>query len=479
MHDAPPATEPPAHLISPTILGAGVSDSSATPPPGVKRRSPRAHLSRWVAPLLLVAACFGFVAFQVSLHNHTSPVDEFVYIDYLAKVPEQLVVSKGEETGQYARNYLVCNGVSTAIDPNPDLCDNGEIADSDVPFGGKSTADIYLPSYFATTWVLAQPISAMTGADLVTAGRLVGGFWLAGAGLLIFASLRRLGFPRAFCGAMPLFIVASLPAWWSTTYITTDATALVSGALMAYLLIRYLQTRRHGWTLVAAATVVVSLKLQNFAAVAVALLVVLTVHAIELLRRHRAGAPVQFAEAALGRLPRLAAGMALAPMILEVAWIAIKPTVDGGQSVDLQIDQPLGKKALLQESLKFVGSLTVGARDPSLFNVVGPTLVSVVGLLITGGLLGMTVGPSKKLPRSFAVATLSVLLTLGPALAIATAAVEGYYFPLPTRYGLSLMPFGVLCMAVFFGQNKAWRWILGAIAAVLYVSTYWLVYIAN
>lgn len=459
--------------------GAHKVQKRATTDIAAPAQQKRAQVSRWLVPLLLLAACCGFVGYQVSLHNHTSPVDEYVYIDYLSKVPEQLVVSKGESTGDFARNYVVCHGVSTAIDPQPALCNSGDISSEDVPFGGKSTADIYLPTYFATTWLTAQPISAILGTDLVTSARLVGGLWLSSAALLLFACLRRLEMAPIFSGLLPLFIVASLPAWWSTTYITTDATALFSGALVAFLLIRYLQTRRHGWTLIGASLLVVSLKLQNFAGVGAAILALLIVHLIEVRAAHQSGIRPRVRDVVFGRLPRLAGCMAIAPMLMELIWIALRPAVDGGESVDLQIEQPLGKTAFLQETLKFVGSLTVGARDPSLFNIVGLVLVSIFGLLLTAGLLGNTVAPANLLARIVSIATLCMLLLLGPALAMATMLAEGYYFPLPTRYGLSLLPFAFIAMVLFFSQNRIWTWVLSGLALALFLSTFWLTYVAN
>ncbi|MFP3394568.1 hypothetical protein SB782_37990, partial [Brevibacillus sp. SIMBA_076] len=61
--------------------------------------APRRRVSRraLLAPVLLVIASLLVGIVHVPQHKTLSPIDEYQYIDYLAKVPTQGVVHRGEE----------------------------------------------------------------------------------------------------------------------------------------------------------------------------------------------------------------------------------------------------------------------------------------------------------------------------------------------------------------------------------------------
>src|SRR5690348_1809110 len=72
--------------------------------------------------VLLVALSLGFSVRHVSGHHQTSPIDEYVYIDYYAKVLHQGVVRQGEKTGDYAREYYSCHPNRVFGAWQPQLC---------------------------------------------------------------------------------------------------------------------------------------------------------------------------------------------------------------------------------------------------------------------------------------------------------------------------------------------------------------------
>lgn len=428
---------------------------------------------RLLAPLLLVAASFAFVAANAPAHEELSVFDEFVYIDYLAKVPEQGLVVRGEETGDLAREAISCDGVQIYGRYAPERCGTGDYSnDADFPYGGATSADIYTPLYFWGTWAVAQPIMWVSGTDLVGAGRLAGGVWLAGAALLLFAALGRLGLSRTMRVAAPLLMIVSLPAWWSNTYVSTDGTALFSGALVLLLGVRTLQTGRGSWLLVAASVLAVTLKIQNLMAVA-AVAGALLIAAM----RRASGPPAEEWRPEPGvpdppvppgnrrRNALTALAMLVAPVVVQIGWVWLRSRLAVGPVLDQGIASPAGPEELLRESFRFLGDLGLISHI-SQDAVLGWGVASLVSWLLVAGVLGaFAVGARGGMIDALALGTLVVALTGGPALALATAVVEGHAFALPPRYGVSLVPLALALAAWLFDRKASLRYAMLVLAA--------------
>ncbi len=434
-------------------------------------------------PLILVLASFAFVSASVAQHNKISPIDEYVYIDYFAKVIDTGTLPHGEKTSEFARNYLACHGVAPAYTYVPESCDrSAHQDDADYPYNGINTADIYTPLYFGVTRVLAGVVQGVSGVDLVSAGRMAGAFWLAGAAILLFAGLRRFGFDRVYSTAIPLLLVGSLPAWWSNTYISTDATALFFGAALSLVLLRFLQTERGGWMLPVVGLLAVAFKFQNLmSVVAIAMALIL----IWLIGRFRSSAP---------SAPKLslvwAASMVVLPLILQVGWQMLRPVLDNAEDGDQGVAAPLGKTELVHEALKFFGSLFSGATGAHGFGIAAVAVSTVTGWILIGGMVGATAGlrppvgshaVAEVAPggvsvaqriQPMAIALAFTAIVGGPALAIATKASAGFYFDLPARYGMSLLPIALLVTAGFLGQNRVWRILLSVGAVIVYALSF-------
>ena len=184
----------------------GVFVPSNSPTTAERRINPRKLLKVLAAPLLLLVASIAFVSTNAN-HEQMSPWDEYVYIDYLSKVPEQGLVHQGEMTGDLARQYYSCVGVGVFGTIAPDNCSTGDYdQDSDYPFDGKTSAESYTPLYFTITWIAAQPFVWITGGDIVLGGRLAGSLWLAGAAIMLYLGMKRLSIslPARFGAALLL-----------------------------------------------------------------------------------------------------------------------------------------------------------------------------------------------------------------------------------------------------------------------------------
>lgn len=408
-----------------------------------------------LAALLLILASVSFVTVQTLPHTKTSPVDEYMYIDYLAKFPEQGIITRGEDTGTFAREYISCHGVLTRKAPDMEYCAAGDFSDPDrFSRGGKSSADIYTPLYFGATWAMSQPILATTDLDIVQAGRLTGAVWMAGAALFLFGAIRRLGMNRVTATAVPLLMVGSLPAWWSATYLSTDVTLFTFGAALAYLLVRHLADRRWGWSALILATSVLGIlvKLQNLMATAVVAVALLLTAA------HDARAPRTpgvFRRLLRDRFTWIAVSAVGLSLAAQLAWMKLRPVMPDAPPPAQSLKAPLTPFALLSETYKFLPNLMNGARNPfTHFGGWGVFLVLVVGWLIVIAVLVQAITARERTERTLARALLITAILGGPALALATALAEGYYFALPARYALGLIPFALLIVAQFCAGRR-------------------------
>ncbi|TFD53384.1 hypothetical protein E3T46_03455 [Cryobacterium sp. Hh11] len=426
-------------------------------------RTHRFSVADWLICLGLVMASLVVGLVHVPQHQQISPIDEFVYIDYLAKVSTEGVVERGEETGDYAREYFACHGVSMYTEPQPALCFGPNFAeDSQYPFGGVTSADLYTPLYFGTTWLMVQPIQWAGVQDLAQAGRYAGSIWLAFALVFMFAALRRIGISRWVGLGLGLLLAGSLPAYWSHTFVSTDATALPAGAVMLYLAIVFMQTRRFGWLLISASAIVTLFKLQNLTAVAAVALGLVVYAGVEWFGRSDLRVKERILRAVKDRRTVVAVSAVVAGIFVQAVWTVIRSVIAVGPAPDQLVSEPIGFRALISEMFKFFPNAVNGATAPQSLGVNGVIVASLFAIIAVAGVLGLIAsGDRRSWGFSLAVGTLVVSLVAGPALAVANLATSGFYFSLPSRYGLALVPMFVCCAALLFSQK---RWLTNSVA---------------
>lgn len=418
--------------------------------------------SRWVLAGLIVLAV-GLVAMLVQRQLPFSPYDEYVYFDYLTKVPTQGMVATGEEVGDAARAELECRGVSS-FGPYGDGCGVGDVADDALfPYHGLTGADIYSPVYFAITWVAAQPLTWL-GVGLLDAGRAVGGLWLAGTVALVFLSLRRLGVALAPATGITLVALATPVVQSAFGYISTDAAAITAGAALAYVTARILTGSTSVWWLLPIGVLGVLAKVHAIGALGAALLIV-AIHAMLVhggWRDRRAWLRVM--------LPAVAAGVAA--IAAQLLWTVVRSSRAVGEGAQLGVGTPeLPPDQLLRQLADVV--VHVGATRPVEATASGTLAVALATAVACAGLLSAIVGRSSeldepaKVARSWAIGTLTLGVIMIPVLTLMVFALEGIYFDPPLRYGAALLPFLLIAAGSLLARS---RWIgiaLGAASLVL------------
>lgn len=413
----------------------------------------------WVFVAALILCSILVTAVHVPQHKAVSPIDEYVYIDYLAKFPSQIIVHHGEDTGPYARQTLACRGVRSIGFYPEKLCKTAKTASSgSFPTDGTNSADIYTPLYFGATWLMAQPLQWLGVNDLTNAGRATGWVWLALAAVLLYMALKRLKIREELAFGLGVLMVGSLPAYWSNTYISTDATGLAAGAVMLYCLVRFDAVERGGAVLlIAMATLATLFKLQNYGAVAIVALALLVRAGIAVRQGGGDRQPIHLVGRWLRSRRVLTAVLALViPIALQGVWLFIRAKLAVGVGGDQGTAQPFGLKAAASESFKFFQGPANGAIDPGLLGVSGMILSSVLAWVYIAGVIGtLVVRRAESIGQTLAISSLVVAFAIGPVLAVATIVSTGYYFPLPARYGISLIPI-YLAGAGFLFTRKRW-----------------------
>lgn len=416
------------------------------------RRRDTRFWERAVAVLLMVASAV-LVGVHVPKHIAVSPIDEYMYIDYVAKVSSQGVVRTGEGVSEFARAYLACHNVRNVGGWPETHCNPQSIADPNgFPNRGITSADIYTPAYFAITRVLAQPF-VMAGVDLVSAARLTGMFWLALAAVALFFALRRLLIPMMLSASLSLLMVGSSAAFWSNTFISTDAPAMAAGAVALLLALRASEHRSAVWWLAGVTVVAALLKLQlllPFAAVAV----------FFMLQRLSAvrGRPRPLATFFKDRLVLITVGGVLAAVVAQLAWMVVRSAIAVGDAGALVASASFTPSALADELFRFIPALAEGALDPASTGGGAIIPVGVLTLLVSGGLIGLW-GSSRGLSTesNLAASTILVATVSAPVLAVVSAVLTGQYIALVPRYGLSLLPFALACAGLLFAERRALR----------------------
>ncbi|MCU1637123.1 MAG: hypothetical protein JWQ68_2362, partial [Cryobacterium sp.] len=424
----------------------------------------------WVVCVLLAVASLAMALWHVPQHTTVSPIDEYVYIDYLAKVPDQLVVHRGEETGEYARQFLSCNGVR-AVGHYPDaMCAHpSESQEPRLPNGGVTTADLYTPLYFGATWLMAQPLLLLGVDDLTEAGRYTGWVWLAAGSIVLYLALRRWRVPVVAAGGAGLIMVGSLAAYWSNTYISTDATVLFASSLLIFGATMLDRPSRRTVSLFVVFAVLASLlKLQNLMAVGSVSLFLLILAAVG---ATRAGDGLRSRLALFSRDKRVWAAVigAGAALAAQGVWVAIRSAIAVGPLPDQDVSAPFGKTAFIREALAFLPGVSAGALDPTLLGIGAVLSSAIVAWVITGGTVGLALSSGLGTKgEALAISALVIAVAAGPLLAITNILVGGYYFQLPARYGMPLIPIFLTCAALLVAQKKWAGYLLLAAGAVSY-----------
>lgn len=432
------------------------------------------RLKRAWVPLVLVAASLIVPGAVTVLHSDAlSPIDEWVYVDYLYKLPTEGILLQGEEIGKEALEIMACNGV-TPYGPMGPACGSDYSVVSEFPFGGITSADAYTPIYFAITRVVGDTIHILTGTDQLTAWRLTGPLWLALSMVVFYLLLRKWAVHPLAVLAIGLAFIASPFSWWTYTYVSTDAPSFLVGALLILLATRYVRGEGSGWWIPALSVLAVLTKVTNILGVCLVALI-LAFHWIAEFRStswsgprtRRPNIPNRYSLA----LPGIAAASVMLASVAQLAWLALRRAMAIGMPADQSIGIALDTQELVSQMTNFLPGTIVAN-----VNIAGSTgyalpvpgfVVAPLSWICIAGVIGAfwALGErSRHAPLVIAVALSAALFA--PMLAIVIQVTTGGYYTLPPRYGAPILA-GFLLLAGMTMTNRWATWILLTYAVAL------------
>jgi len=396
-----------------------------------------------------------------------SPIDEWVYLDYLQKVPTQGMVFRGEEMTQEALGYMACDG-QVFFGRYESLDCDGSYDRTQFPQEGTTSAQIYTPIFFAPTSFVGYAIHFATGIDLIMAWRLASSLWLV-AGLLVFLMLLRLfRVPDVVQFMAGILIIGAPISYMVYSYVSTDAPALLFGSLLLYVTIRFIRGQMPGWP-IALVGVLASAAKGAFVLGVVLMGIILLVEWAIRANMNSSNAREFFSNLFSRRslvLPLWAMVTVTVVALGQIAWVklinvlAVAPGVSQGVEIQLTIVELLRQSTAfvlgaMQTRFEFTGPLGLDGVPVPSFAAVPFTWILAAGILSAFWTL-----TKKSENRSLIIGAGIGVLALGPLLALMIQYSTGFYFAFPSRYAAILIPVLMVIVALQV-RNK---WAIGIMA---------------
>jgi hypothetical protein len=457
---------------------AAAEDASALPPgPRWRRVVQRPRLRR----TLPLAAIVLFAALLVTLHVRTytqiSPLDEPQHMDYALRLSHGELVRSGDRFGAEMLHEEGCRGIDSVPSGYQLPCDEPIDLDQ-YPLREYNTAEAHPPVYYAITGVGGRLLDRLPGVHSpLTGARLVGVLWLGAGMILLWFVLAELQVGVAVRVAM-LVLVASAPAViHASSTVNPDGSALVVGAATLLVVLRWESGRASPWLLGLVATVAALTKATNVIAVGIGVIYILC-RAWQARSLDRSPA-AQDGEAP-SRRTRSPIAVVLAALGVAVffglAWVAVTSVRARVPRAEIPMSQMLHADSISVANILDNGLAGFSPlRDPHIPDVLESSLLTLTTvatdrLMIAGVIAGLLVAGSASRVRALAIAALVAMLTMGPLLVLFDFVATSAYFVIPSRYGLSIVPFAAAVGAATFDRTRGGRWIVSSAAALAGVA---------
>lgn len=446
-----PFAHPP---VRPTVTVPIISTTAS----GFRATGTRLFIRFWAVAILVVVG-FSATVVNVAMNGPSfSPYDEWVYYDYITKVPTEGFVRQGEAIGAPALEAMACNGDSFGPRGEPCTGPNGTYDRPALyPQQGLTTADLYTPAYFAPTWAVAKVIQFATGVSLLTAARLVGSLWLVAGLIMLYLLCREFKLSKLLTLGLGLGLIGLVWTHYAFSYISTDAPSLVVGSTIALIGARFVKTGRYGGWLVAASVAGTLLKVTNIFALG-AVVVMLVIYAI--IRR---GADIDGAIPRSRKMIKWAVIAAGSSALAQLIWLIIRRATRVGNGPNQGVSADVTLHSLAGDVFTFFfprDGINGTSALPILFTA--PFVV-----LVIAGIFGWFINSRGwTLNRAWSIATAASFTLFGPLLALSMQVVLGTGAPVSPRYGEPLAPLSLVAVGMLV-RNSLTEWLILANGAAL------------
>jgi hypothetical protein len=313
------------------------------------------------------------------------------------------------------------------------------------------------------TRLIAQPF-VFLGFDLVTAARFVDLLWFTLGTILMFRILHNLNIQKSAIVGLVLLLASSPAAYWSATYITPDAMAILIGSLAAWLALRVSFGQISAWWLVAFAV---------FAALIKSIFVfsVLFISIFFLLKYYIGSKEsTHVVKTATKNTMRIAVFSLAAALATQATWIVFQKLNSVDSPTELGDTQNFQILNFVLEVFKFLGnSASYGLAQGSAFTFSGKMLDTVVLFFVVASAISVSVS---NLDRDlFSKAALITSLTAGPFLIIAhqmSSFFNGQTLTLGSRYGVVLLPIWIVASSTIISSKNLYSKVVFALGMFSY-----------
>jgi hypothetical protein len=422
-------------------MTGGEAAAAATPTSHRVRSRLRPGLDRvlvWGGILLLSVLIVGL---HDKAHPELSQIDELQHVDYLYRVADFHLVHTGQHVQQQAMEAEACRGGDQPGVTFPPC--HSKLTPAEFPGDGYSTADIHPPTYYAITALVGSAIKAVgVTSSLVTAARLVGGLWLGLGLILLFEASLLLGATRLAALTIVAFIVSTPQIVYLSAIVNPDVTGLAAGGLVLIATVQWERGRWPTWGLCLACAAAAGTKSTWLLAV-MAAMVYLVLRAFASRRRGATDLdPPVYPFGAQVVVAVVAGGIALAT---QGVWLAYRhATALRGVTIPETVWYHV--KSLSVHDVTSQLSSMVLPIDKSFSPILLPHLdvqlaLQALDILIFVGSLSWFV----LVRRSNALALWGVSAYVGLVVGAVFLVVSSYvtthdFIPLPSRYGLGVLP---------------------------------------
>jgi hypothetical protein len=218
--------------------------------------------------VLLVVAVVLVVA-HTTTYTKVGPIDEVQHIDYADKIARFRVPRFAEPVGQASLKAAACRGLDAKFAITA-KCGQPRYSPTVFPEGGQSYEALQPPLYYAVIGLPSRAMAELPGGSEVGVMRLLGALWLGAALCLMLSVATRLGAPTWPTVAVLVAVASTEQVVFLHSTVTNDATALFSGALCLWAVVRHRANRRWAAVLFAVGVVAGVTKVTNGFGMAVA-----------------------------------------------------------------------------------------------------------------------------------------------------------------------------------------------------------------
>lgn len=402
------------------------------------------------------------VGLHVRAYPTLSPIDELQHIDYMVKASRGERVKQGDKVGETAMREEACRGVDADFTPPP--CDSPDLRPEQFQEAGYNTASGQFPIYYAVTGAVARVILRAPGIDsIVTAGRLVGALWLAAGAFITWLLMAEFGVRTVTRAAVLGLLMTTPVVLHMSATVNPDSTLLLGGAAMVLATLRWERGAHWGWPVGITVAALLVEKTNILAAALIAIyLAVRGVGALWARRRGESEEILENPSPQRGEAPfrsfALLLGMAAILVVGSLVLTELKSEVQqiGGTNPGLDIPK---NRMFRVESLSAdqvvsqVPALVTPVSRPPLAEFLSGPGTSVLIRFTDWVLLGAAVGSALWATHRSRVAALGAavvvtMVVLGPAMALRNYIFGSQFWPIPARFGLTLLPALALLLGV-------------------------------